>query len=341
MTSGVVLEVLDGGLLTTIQDAGRPGWAGSGVPRGGACDPWSLAVANVGCGNHPDAPALELTLVPPTLRVVRSVTLGLAGADLGLRVRRGGGERPFLPGSALHALAGDLLVPGTTSGAGARAYLAVAGGIDVPLLLGSASTALGAGFGGLEGRALRAGDRLASGPSRTDGRHAAPQTTAPVVERDIEAAGGPILVLPGPFRDGPGEAVRGAFLAATWRVGAASDRMGLRLEGPRVDVDDADAGEVPSHGVTWGTVQLPPDGRPIVLLADHQPTGGYPVVAVVIAAERPRLGQLRPGTEIRFSETTLAVAIDALRAQRARLDALIAAAGDARRWDDAVASAGG
>jgi biotin-dependent carboxylase-like uncharacterized protein len=339
MTADDVLEIIDGGLLTTVQDRGRPGWAGSGVPHGGACDPWSLAVANVGCGNAPDTPALELTLVPPTLRVLRAATLSLAGADLGLRLRRAGTERPFLPGSAIHVADGDTLTPGPPSGIGARAYLAVAGGIDVPRVLGSASTALGAGFGGLDGRALRPGDRLAAGPSPADAHHAAPHTVPPIVEV-AAGASPPFLVLPGPSRDRPGEAeLRRAFLDATWRVGAASDRMGLRLDGP--SLAPLDLADIPSHGVTWGTIQLPPDGRPIVLLADHQPTGGYPVVAVVIAAERPRLGQLRPGADVRFQETTPGAAVEALRAQQARLDALIAAAGDARRWDDAVDSAGG
>jgi biotin-dependent carboxylase-like uncharacterized protein len=339
VTFGDVLEVLDGGLLTTVQDRGRPGWAGSGVPHGGACDPWSFAVANVGCGNAPDAAALELTLVPPTLRVLRATTLSLAGADLGLRFRRAGTERPFLPGSAIHAGEGDLLVPGPSSGAGARAYLAIAGGLDVPLVLGSASTALGAGFGGLDGRALRAGDRLAAALPRAGTHRAAPHAVPPIV---AAVAGGipPLLVLPGPLRDRPGDAdLRGSLLEATWRVGATSDRMGLRLDGPMLAPTEPT--DIPSHGVIWGTIQLPPDGRPIVLLADHQPTGGYPVIAVVIAAERPRLGQLRPGAEIRFAETTPAAAVEALRAHRARLDGLIAASADARRWDDAVDSAGG
>jgi biotin-dependent carboxylase-like uncharacterized protein len=339
MTDADVLEVVDGGLLTSIQDRGRPDWAGWGVPHGGACDPWSLAVANVGCGNRPDAPALELTLVPPTLRVLRPATLGLAGADLGLRLRRGRTERPFLPGSAAHVLEGDVLVPGPPSGSGARAYLAVAGGFAVPLVLGSASTALGAGFGGLEGRALRAGDRLASGLAPGDARHLAPHAVPPITEHSTSVSSDVLAVLPGPFPDRLAEAVRRAFLDATWRVGAASDRMGLRLDGPPLDMPDDR--EIPSHGVTWGTVQVPPDGRPIVLLADHQPTGGYPVIAVVIAAERPRLGQLRPGAEIRFAETTPADAVEALRAGQRRLDALIAAARDAHGWDEAVDSAGG
>jgi allophanate hydrolase subunit 2 len=206
-------------------------------------------------------------------------------------------------------------------------------------VLGSASTALAAGFGGLDGRALRAGDRLAAGPAPAGARHAAPHSVPPIVETAAAGAQQPFLVLPGPSPDRPGDAVRRAFLDATWRVGAASDRMGIRLDGPAMDTPDLT--DIPSHGVTWGTIQLPPDGRPIVLLADHQPTGGYPVLGVVIAAERPRLGQLRPGARIRFRQTTPADALEALRVQRARLGALIAAATDARRWDDAIDSAGG
>ena len=140
----------------------------------------------------------------------------------------------------------------------------------------------------------------------------------PIVDDASTRSSRPILVLPGPLPDRPGEAIRRAFLASPWRVGTASDRMGLRLEGP--SIAPADTTDIPSHGVTWGTIQLPPDGRPIVLLADHQPTGGYPVVAVVIAAERPRLGQLRPGADdpVRGDDTRRGGRGDAGRAGAAR-----------------------
>ena len=158
----MTLEVLEAGVLTSIQDAGRPDWTHLGVPIGGACDPWSRAVANLLIGNDAGAAAVEMTLVGATFEVRVPVTVGLAGADLGGIVRESG--RPLAPGRTHRLEVGSTIAfPGSADAAarsGARAYLALPGGIDVPLVLGSASTALGAGFGGIDGRRLGAGDVL-------------------------------------------------------------------------------------------------------------------------------------------------------------------------------------
>jgi antagonist of KipI len=328
-----MLEVLDGGLLTTIQDRGRPGYGHLGVPEGGACDPWALAVANLLVGNDPGAATLECTLIGPELRVLAPVVVGLAGADLGGIERTTGrrllpGASYALPRGAVVAFAGP---PGGETGV--RAYLALPGGVDVPLVLGSASTCLAGAFGGLHGRPLRRGDRI--GPRRPGEEHSEHRWP------DAAVSG----VRPGLVRvvEGPDPAAaRPAFerlVAGGWAVAPASDRMGLRLAGeplPAIGI-----GETLSHGVTWGTIQVPSDGRPIVLLADHQPTGGYPVAGVAIVADRPALGQLRPGSAVRFVTVTIDEARTALRDQRARLRGGADAVAGVRRWDELWRSARG
>lgn len=338
-----VLEVEDGGLLTTIQDAGRPQAATLGVPPGGACDRWSHALANLRCGNPRTAAVLELTLVAPRLRAVRSVTLSLAGADLGLRIHDPSGDRAFRPGTVTDLMAGDELRPEGGPTTGCRAYLAIAGGIAIEPVLGSASTALGAGFGGLDGRPLRDGDVIAAG-GRGGAHTTRPRRAVAPVPTDQAAppgttGGTAVGLLPGPRAAELDAAIFEALLARAWRVAPTSDRMGLRLDGDPVTA--VPTRPVPSHGVTFGTVQLPPDGQPIVLLADHQPTGGYPVPAVVPIADQPRLAQLRPGDGISFEAVAVEEAIAALRRQRDALDAIERATHEAAAWDDAWHSATG
>ena len=337
----MILEVLDGGLLTTVQDAGRPDWTHLGVPVGGPADPWSLAVANLLAGNDAADAALELTVVGPRLLAREGGVIGLAGADLGARVV--GGRRLEASRSHLIAAGEELAFDGAEgtgrgrSLGGARAYLALPGGVDVPQVLGSRSTCLAGGFGGLDGRALRAGDRVRSGPSDTR-RPAADGLVWPIEDDafdDETRTAAPIALraLPGPA------AGLGSLTGATWRVAAAADRVGVRLEGhgPASDV----GGEALTHGLPWGAVQVPPDGHPIILGPDHQTTGGYRVPAVVISADLPLVGQLRPGDEVRIVETDRETAVSALRDQRVRLAAGAAALLEAAGWDRLVASAGG
>jgi antagonist of KipI len=338
-----MLEVIEPGLLTTVQDAGRPDWTHLGVPIGGAGDGWSLAVANLLAGNAPGIGAVEMTLVGATFAVRAPITIGLAGADLGGIVRESG--RPLPPGRTHRLDRGTTIAFGgdASSRAGARAYLAVRGGIDVPLVLGSTSTALGPGFGGVDGRLLQPGDILRpaaaipgthgiDGPARSDSVWPT-LTDDPLAEAARDA---PIRILPG-----PASGVE-AIVAAEWRVGAGSDRVGLRIEGPPIAAGEALAGrELLSHGVVLGAIQIPAGGAPIVLLADHQTTGGYPIAAVVITADHPRLGQLRPGAEVRFVATTIEDARAALTRQREALAHGAAALREVAGWDDLWQSAGG
>lgn len=338
------LEVVEPGFLTTVQDAGRKEWTHVGVPIGGACDRWSLAVANLLAGNPPGAAALEMTLVGGAFRAATSLRIGLAGADLGGHVRETGRLLP--PGrSHLVAAGSTIAFPGVADGdAGARTYLALPGGIDVPDVLGSRSTALAAGFGGLEGRALRSGDIIAAAgdTERASGLHSPTESPdgGPPRPDSIwpsdDAWGSPdapIRIIGGPW-NGIDDLV-----ARPWRVAAGSDRVGLRLEGPPIHLDDR--ADLPSFGVIPGAVQVPPDGAPIVLLADAQTTGGYPVVAVAIAADMVHLAQLRPGAEVRFAEVTIAAATDALRRQRAALERGARLLHESAVWDDAWHGAGG
>jgi biotin-dependent carboxylase-like uncharacterized protein len=307
-----MLEVVEPGLLTTIQDAGRPDAVGLGVPCGGACDPWSLRVANALAGNEPWAPAIEVTVVGPTLRVLADCHIGLAGADLDVRIQPG--DQRLEPGTSRVLRQGETVVFGAaTPGAGVRAYLALSGGVDVPLVLGSASTCLVGRFGGMAGRPLMAGDviRAGDGPSHGDSSlrrwHG---ETSPA----LAAPSRPLRVLPGPHAD---RLAGGAFeqlLATEWTVSAHGDRQGIRLDGAPLPVDDR-AAEMLSQGVCWGAIQLPPDGQPICLLADRQTIGGYPVAAVVISADLPLLGQLGPTDGIRFVRVSMAETHDALLVQ--------------------------
>jgi antagonist of KipI len=334
----MTLEILDPGLLTTIQDAGRPDWTHLGVPVGGACDTWSLAVANLLAGADAGAAALETTIAGPTLAVREATTIGLAGADLGGVVRETG--RRLVPGRC------HQLRPGTTvafaggdPGAGARAYLALPGGISVPEVLGSASTLTSAGLGGIDGRAIRAGDLISA---RVQGDAITGERTWPWLESD------PIATLPADgsltLRIVPGPAAgEDALLEDAWRVRPDSDRIGLRLEPADAGlaaIAGASAGELLTHGVVRGAVQLPRGGMPLVLLADHQPTGGYPVVAVVARADHPRLGQLRPGAIVRFRAITAEDARTAVAEQAAALARGAAALRAGDPWDDIWRSAG-
>jgi biotin-dependent carboxylase-like uncharacterized protein len=323
MSRHELLEIIEPGLLTTIQDVGRAGLTADGVTAGGAADTWSLGVANALVGNAPGAAALELTLAGPTLRAIERVTVGLAGTIAGRVV---GAGAQVAPGTSVTLQRGETLrIDAATTGA--RGYLAVPGGIDVPVVLGSRSTALGAAFGGLEGRALRAGDRIGSAatgealeppPTRWPGAPAPPS--------------GPIRVLPGPHAHLLGGAALEALVTTDWSVESASDRIGLRLHGP--GLPGAETPELATMGVLAGAIQVPRDRRPIVLLADHQPTGGYPVVAVAIRADLPALGQVAPGTSLRFERTTMGEARDALAAARRAFDEALAAMHDEGRWDE-------
>lgn len=285
------IQVLDGGLLTTVQDLGRIGLRRYGVTGGGAADRDALAAANRAVANPDGAAALECTVNGPTLRFLATTRFAIAGADLGSLL-----ERKDLGPWPVPRLAPVLARPGnvlrfTGRKSGCRAVVAFEGGIDVPAVLGSRSTDLAGGFGGFAGRALRAGDVLGVG-ALTRGGFTPPSSVEPADTARARVVLGPQAEH---FAD---EALR-AFFDATWAVGITSDRVGLRLSGPRLA--HVGAPEIVSDGMLPGSVQVPPDGQPIVMLADAPTTGGYPKLGTVIAADLPALAQLLPGAaRIRF-----------------------------------------
>jgi biotin-dependent carboxylase-like uncharacterized protein len=339
MSGEAIFRVIDGGLQATIQDAGRPGLGALGVPRSGACDPMGIAVANLLVGNRPDAPVLECAIAGPELLVLHDVVVGIAGANLGA-VTRPSGRRLGTASAHLLEVGERLVLAGSPSGsgtgsgsgaAGCRAYLAVPGGFAAPTILGSVSTSLVGGFGGLDGRPLRAGDvLLAAGPGLDDRRLAGHRWPA---DLPLPQAGDAAAVLAGPAAEDEAGGVALATLVGTsWRVAAASDRRGLRLEGPALEL--AVPSDGPSHGVPTGTIQVASSGLPMVLLPDAGPTGGYPILAIVASAARSIVGQVRPGGTIRFRLVDIDAARAAERDRRHVLEAGAARLGMTDPWDD-------
>lgn len=282
------VEVIKAGMLTTVQDLGRHGYRGDGVPASGGADAFALRLANLLVGNLETAATLELTLVGPELRFSRDTWIALGGAEFE-------GLAAWQP---VRVKAAQTLRFGAARG-GCRGYLAVAGGLDVPAVLGSRSTYLRAAFGGYDGRALRDGDvlwtprnaRNVSGHWRIDPRILPAYADRPATVRIVRGAQADEFGAP--FFKG----------AMSYHVSPQSDRMGARLAG--APLARRSAPELRSAPVLPGTVQVPPDGQPIVLLADAQTLGGYPQAAHVISVDLPLVAQLRPGDAVRFVEVSL------------------------------------
>lgn len=317
------LQVLTPGLLTTLQDAGRDGWRHLGVGRAGALDAYSHAVANLLVGNPVDTVALEITLTGPRLRFGRAARIALCGAQIEAQV-----DGLAIPGwRPVELPAGSELVLGGCR-TGVRSYLAIAGGLATTDLLGSAATDLRGGFGGFLGRALVAGDELpmaATEIPKVDHVHIAPWWIDPTPDLDFDLnAPATVRVLAGHDHTVPAD----ALFAREWHVAAASNRQGLRLQGAPLQLECSD--ERISEPIAPGTIQLPPDGSPIVLLADAQTHGGYPRIGHAIVADRPRLAQLRPGDEVRFVPCSPMQARQ-LRSEQAQRLARIALAIEARQ----------
>jgi biotin-dependent carboxylase-like uncharacterized protein len=287
------------GVAVTVQDGGRPGYRKFGVPPSGALDQgWRIA-ANALAGAPDESAALEILLAAPVFRVEAGpLRIGLAGALSGLLTRADGGEHRIASWSGVTLHTGDRVALRL---ARAPAYVAFSGGLDVPLVLGARATDLRAGFGGLQGRALAAGDALSCGEAEGGDFSARP----------LSPAAGPLRFIPGPQADRFPHETFELFIAADWQVGAQSDRMGLRLSGPRL-AHDARGANIVSDGVTSGAIQVPGDGQPILLRADGQTSGGYAKIGCVITADLDRIAHALPGETLRFQ------AVDHDEAARAR-----------------------
>ncbi|MFF3644960.1 biotin-dependent carboxyltransferase family protein [Streptomyces sp. NPDC002564] len=276
--------VVRSGALTTVQDLGRPGHAHLGVPRSGALDPPAARLVNRLVGNPSDAAVLETTLDGCAVRPRRAVTVAVGGAPCPVTV----GGRPAPWGAPVRVPAGAVLDVGAAV-SGVRCYVAFDGGVAVDPVLGSRSTDLLSGLGPpplADGAVLPLGCPVPA-HARVD---IVPQPAPP---RELVLG-----VTPGPRADWFTAAARATLTTRAYRVSSASNRIGLRTEGPALE--RMSEGELPSEGMVLGAVQVPPDGRPVVFLADHPTTGGYPVIAVVRARDLAAAAQARPGTPVRF-----------------------------------------
>jgi biotin-dependent carboxylase-like uncharacterized protein len=303
------LRVLSAGPGVTLQDAGRHGYLRYGVTAAGPMDPLAYATANLAAGNAASSTAIEISLGGIELTTeAEPLAVALAGGDFAISLD----ARPqpsaamvltIEPGAVLNIRAGP---------SGAWCYLAVAGRLVVPQLLGSNATHTRTGFGGVDGRAIRAGDRLSVEPSRRP----APSfgaITAPWLDRPPAI----IRVVLGPQDDYFSAEQIAAFLDGPWRVSIQADRMAYFLDGPRLT--HAKGYNIVSDGIAMGAIQVPGDGRPIVLMADRQSTGGYPKIATVIGPDLGRLAQARPGTAFRFEAVSIDEAVAARREEAAAL----------------------
>ena len=308
------LEILDPGLLTTIQDLGRFGHQKIGVPPAGAMDPFALRVGNALVGNELGAAALEMTVVGATLRFHQACVIAITGADLGPRIdgREIENWRSYLvrPGAILD-------FAGRRSGA--RAYLAVSGGIAVQPWLGSRSTYLLAGVGGLEGRALRKGDRLPVGMTAVSVGSAAGRSF-PFEWRPSYGSKPTVRVILGPHLERFTEEAINTLLSSSYEVTPSSNRIAYRLEGPKLT--HTRGADLISCGIPLGALQVPANGQPILHMADHPTMGGYTVIAVAIQADIPLLAQCLPGDHIRFRAVGFEEARESLRRQMESIQAI-------------------
>ena len=298
------IQVESPGLQTTIQSSPRTGLRHLGIPSAGPADPLSMALANRLVGNALQAPALEIALTGPTLRFSAAARIAITGATASITLN----DATVAYHRTTRVSRGDLLRIGSVE-AGARVYVAFAGGLAARKTLGSASTYIAASMGGIAGRALVAGDRLSlPNPDRKTGDlETPPNFRPPITDRWMLRAcrGAETHLLT--------DAQRGALFERTWRVGRRADRMGLQLEGAQLDVDST--GRLPSAAVFPGTIQCPEDGTPFLLCVDAQTIGGYPRVAQVARADRHLLGQMRPGDRLQLLPRQPAEAVQELRAK--------------------------
>jgi biotin-dependent carboxylase-like uncharacterized protein len=311
----VAIRVIRPGLLTTIQDAGRWGFQARGVPVAGPMDLVSHRIANALVGNDPAAATLEITLLGPELEFESERVIAVTGADFDLALdgRPARTNAPFLVASGSH-------LQFLARKKGTRAYLAVSGGVATPVVLGSRATHLVSAMGGQEGRAIRAGDRVPLGTSAV-GATSLHALDAPVVPLpDGPESIVTLRVLPGPQDDYFTPDALGALQSAPYIVGANSDRMGFRLDGPRLT--HSRGADIISDATPLGVLQVPASGQPILLMADRQTTGGSPKIATVISADMSAAGQLGPGDTVSFVACTPREAMAALIAQERALMAL-------------------
>ncbi|MBT3360185.1 MAG: biotin-dependent carboxyltransferase [Rhodospirillales bacterium] len=303
MTS--LLHVLSPGMFTTVQDLGRFGYQDLGVPVAGALDPINLRLANTLVGNAENTGALEIRIMGPTIRIeADSVRMALCGTDADL-VIAGNPSRHVSSGQSVRLRQGQVVQIGAMKDTSC-CYLAVEGGFDLPRPFASQSTYVRGGFGGYQGRALQAGDQLPLAANTIAARSETRLNEISAVD-----VSGAIRVVLGPQDNYFTDAGLSTFLESEFTITQDADRMGLRLDGPTLE--HSLGFNISSDGIATGAIQVPGTGKPIILLADHQTTGGYPKIATVISADLPRLGRMRPGRRFRFEAVSVADAEQARR----------------------------
>ena len=295
------IRIAKPGFVTTVQDLGRYGYAHLGISPAGAADPLSFRIANLLVGNEENAPALETTLLGASLEFEENAIVAITGASCDCKA----GADVIPANTAVEFPAGAVLNCGSMP-TGARCYLAVQGGFDVPLIMGSASTHVGGRFLGFHGRRLQSGDVLQvrkRGPSRV--RSLRPGALEPLQGQ------APLRVTKGAQQEWFAPEAFEKLFSCAYIVSEQSDRTGLRLKGEVVR--PREQSQLLTDGIPLGAIQVPQDGQPIILFVDQQTTGGYPKIANVIAADMHRVGQIRPCDEVRFVEVSIAEAVEALR----------------------------
>ena len=305
------LEVLEPGILTSIQDMGRYGFSQFGVPSSGALDIFSLRVANLLVGNREEEAVLETTLMGLKIRALKEIVISITGGDLCSTLN----EEP-LEIWRTHLLVEGDIIHFKKVRAGCRAYLAVSGGLVVPKIMGSCSTYLSGNFGGLEGRKLRRGDilhtlRIPSSLNKLGLRF--PLDWIPSLEKEVS-----LRVIPGPQDHHFTEEGVQTFSSSSYQVTPRCDRMGVRLEGPKIERRSSVEESIISEGLISGAIQVPGDGKPIIILTELV-TGGYTKIATVISTDLPKVAQLKPGDQVRFKPISIEEAHDLLKEQEERL----------------------
>ncbi len=301
------IRVIQPGLLTTVQDLGRTGYQQFGVSVSGAMDPRSAILANLLVGNSRGEGVLESTMLGPQLEFLQPTHIALTGGDMGAML----GDTPLSTYRCYPVKAGDIL-KFTGIKTGTRSYLAVAGGLDLPQVMDSLSTDLKARIGGFQGRKLEKDDQI---PLRQPEKPVRNPTVRSIAPEVVPRSSYVLRVVLGPQDDHFDPAGLNTFFTSTYTLTGQSDRMGCRLEGG-VITQPGD-GNIISDGIAFGAIQVPKEGKPIIMLADRQTTGGYPKIATVISADFRILGQLKAGDQVTFQQVTMAEAQEAYRHQEA------------------------
>jgi len=310
MEKVATFEVLEPGILTTIQDLGRYGFSQFGVPPSGGLDTFSLMVSNLLVGNGEEEACLEITLMGLRIRALKEVVIAITGGDLS----------PALNGEPVemwrtHLLVQDDVITFKKVSAGCRAYLSAGGGFVVPKIMGSSSTYLSGKFGGLEGRPLRRGDVLytSNSPSLDKLGLRFPSDWIPSLEKEVL-----LRVIPGPQDHHFTEEGFQTLTSSSYEVTRQCDRMGVRLEGPRIERRSDVEESIISEGLISGAIQVPGDGKPIIILTELV-TGGYTKIATIISTDLPRVAQLKPGDRVKFKPISVKDAHRLLKEQEERL----------------------